>query len=108
MNITHAHPLRLVLLAVGFCALLLIAAPVLRADEPGIEVNDPIWIVKTLEQQAGKRVKVKLRSGQDVDGIVSKVGHHAVHLTQLAGMEFYDAAVRLDDISAVVVKARGK
>jgi len=56
----------------------------------------------------GKRVKLKLRSGQELEGTVAKVGAHAVHVAQLAGMDFYDAAVRLDDISAVVVKARSK
>jgi len=108
MKLLHAHLTQQMVLAAGLFIVLLMAVPVLHADEPGIEVNDPAWIVKTLEQQAGKRVKVKLRSGQDVEGTVSKVGHHAVHLMQLTGMDFYDAAVRLDDISAVIVKVRNK
>ena len=56
----------------------------------------------------GKRVKLKVRSGQELEGTVAKVGAHAVHVAQLAGMDFYGAAVRLDDISAVIVKARSK
>ena len=32
----------------------------------------------------------------------------AVARDLLVGMDFYDAAVRLDDVSAVVVKARSK
>lgn len=61
-----------------------------------------------LEHQMGKCVKPKLHSGQELEGTVAKVGTHAVHVAQLTGMDLYDAAVRLDDISAVVVKARSK
>lgn len=89
-------------------SLLLVNQTPLPADEPGIEVNDPAWAGKILEHQTGKRVELKLRSGQEIESTVAKVGAHAVHVAQLAGMDFYDAAVRLDDISAVVAKARGK
>jgi hypothetical protein len=107
----HSRPVSIIrFVAVAACVLagLLLAVPALHADEAGIEVNEASWIGKTLEHQAGKRVKLKLRSGQEIEGTVAKVGAHAVHVAQLAGMDFYDAAVRLDDISAVVVKARGK
>jgi hypothetical protein len=53
-------------------------------------------------------MKLKFCSGQEIEGTVAKVGAHAVNVAQLAGMGFYDATVRLDDVSAVVVKARGK
>lgn len=56
----------------------------------------------------GKRVKIKLLSGQDLDGKVAKVGTQAVVLSELGGMEFFDATLRLDQIAAVVVKARTK
>jgi len=56
----------------------------------------------------GKRVKVKLLSGQDLDGKVAKVGTQAVVLSELGGMEFFDATLRLDQVAAVVVKSRTK
>ncbi len=108
MRITGLLSVRSAIIAACFLSGLLFMIPVLHADEAGIEVNEPAWVGKTLEHQMGKRVKLRLRSGQEIEGTVAKVGAHAVHVSQLAGMDFYDAAVRLDDVSAVVVKARSK
>ena len=65
-------------------------------------------IASVLKQQVGKSATLKLASGQDLSGVVRQVGDHVVHLGALKGMEFYDAAVQLDDIAAVVVRARNK
>ena len=78
------------------------------ADETALDLNTSDVVRHALEQQSGKRVKVKLLSGQDVDGKVQKVGAQAVTLVELGGMDFFDATVRIDQIAAVIVKARGK
>src|SRR5690349_14505981 len=78
------------------------------ADEPTVDLNSPDAIKSALEQQVGKRVKIKLESGHDLDGKLAKVGSHAVQLTELAGMEFFDATVKLEEIAAVIVKVRTK
>jgi hypothetical protein len=108
MRVNYSSPVRPAAMAACLLAGLLLTAPVLHADEAGLDVNEPSWVARTLEHQMGKRVKLKLRSGQELEGTVAKVGTHAAHVAQLAGMDFYDAAVRLDDISAVIVKARNK
>ena len=54
----------------------------------------------------GKDVQLLLRSGQTVQGYVKSVGDHFVHLERLAGKDFYDALVRIDDISAVEARFR--
>ena len=95
--------LLLCVLAGGFAAV-----PVVMADESTVQVNSPDAVRQTLEQQQGKRVKVKLVSGQDLDGKVAKVGTHVVVLTELSGMEFFDATLRLDHVAAVIVRARTK
>jgi len=59
-----------------------------------------------LERQVGKRVKLRLVSGQDVEGTVVAVGTAAVHVARLAGLDFFDAIVRLDQIAAVIVRVR--
>lgn len=59
-----------------------------------------------LESDIGLPIKVRLRSGAELSGIVTKVGNGVVQLSELAGMEYYDAIVRIDDISAVIVKVR--
>ena len=81
-----------------------LAVPLTRAEEPTIEFNSPDVLRQILEQQVGKRVKVRFLSGQDVDGKVAKVGTQAVALTELSGMEFFDATIRLDQVAAVIVR----
>ncbi len=88
------------------CLLLAIPALPLSAEELQPDVNAADTIKQTLDQQVGKRAKVKLRSGQELDGKVLKVGSNGVHLAELTGMEFYDAVIRLDAIDAVIVRAR--
>jgi len=82
--------------------------PTVSAEEAVLDLNSPDAIKQALEQQVGKRVKVKLESGQDLEGKVAKVGSHAVQLSELSGMEFFDATVKLDEIAAVVVRVRTK
>jgi hypothetical protein len=97
-----------VLLAAA-CLLALVSAwsPAARAQAT-IDLNSPDSIRTTLDAQMKKRVRVKLVSGQDVEGTVSQLGTHAVLLTELAGQEFYDATVRLEQIAAVVVRRAGR
>ena len=55
-----------------------------------------------LEQRTGKRW-----SGQDLKGNVAKVGAHAVAISELVGMQFFDTTMLLDQIAALV-KVRSK
>ena len=76
-----------------------------KAQDAPLEVNaDAIKV--NLERQVGKRVRLRLISGQDVQGTVVVVGTAAVHVARLAGMDFFDAVVRLDQVAAVIVKMR--
>jgi hypothetical protein len=59
-----------------------------------------------LERQVGNRVRLRLLSGQDVEGTVVAVGTAAVHVGRLTGMDFFDGVVRLDQIAAVIVRVR--
>lgn len=78
------------------------------AQNSQIELSSSETIYRTIEQQVGKRVKLKLVSGQDIEGQVAKVGNEAVLLTELTGMEFFDATVRLNQVAAVIVRRAGK
>ncbi|MGC4098355.1 MAG: hypothetical protein QM706_14670 [Nitrospira sp.] len=84
------------------------ATTVMADEATSVDLNSPDVLKSALEQQAGKRVKLKLESGQDLEGKVAKVGSHAVQLAELTGMEFFDATVKLEDIAAVIVKVRTK
>ena len=79
-----------------------------QAQGSQADLNSTEIVRQTIEQSTGKRVKLKLVSGQDVEGQVAKVGTHAVALTELTGMEFFDATVRLDQVAAVIVRRAGK
>ena len=94
------------LLLASLLAVATLVGPTLAAaqDAP-MEVNaDAIKV--NLERQAGKRVRVRLVSGQDIEGTVVAVGTAGVHLARLGGMDFYDGVVRLDQIAAVIVRVR--
>jgi hypothetical protein len=78
------------------------------AQNTQIDLNNADSMRQAIEQHTGKRVKLKLLSGQDVEGVVSKIGSHAVSLTELTGMEFFDATIRLDQVAAVIVRRAAK
>lgn len=85
------------------------ASPSLFAsDDNEIDVAQAEAIRITLERQVGKRVLVKLAGGGEVEGVAKKVGPTAVHLSELSGKEFFDAVVRLDQVSAVIVRVKTK
>jgi ABC-type uncharacterized transport system ATPase subunit len=69
-----------------------------------VAANDSIGAVLT--KQTGKSVTLKLASGEELSGTVRVAGSNVVHLEKLSGKEFYDAAVDVDEIAAVIVRAR--
>lgn len=78
------------------------------AQNSQIDLSSSDTMRQAVEQHAGKRVKLKLISGQDIEGVVAKVGNQAISLTELTGMEFFDATVRLDQIAAVIARRAAK
>ncbi len=70
---------------------------------------DPKLSFKDTLQQAMAvpiRVTVHLRSGESLAGNIAGVGDHNVVLSSLSNRDFYDAVVRIEDISAIEVRAR--
>jgi len=59
-----------------------------------------------LKSLVGKKVYVTLDSGNTLAGFVKEVGNHFVHLEKLDGKEFFDALIRIEDISAIDTKFR--
>lgn len=93
--------LLLLSLGTGLATFELHAAEVVKLD---IQSSDTIKSI--LLRQTGKQVKLRLRNGEELGGVVNKVGDNVVQLSELTGKEFFDAAVSLDAISAVIVRAR--
>lgn len=84
--------------------LTLAAAQVGAAQELRIGANDTMQTV--IAAQKGKRVTVRVRSGQDLTGTVREVSGRLVHLGAISGREFFDAVVSLESIDAVQVRTK--
>jgi hypothetical protein len=76
------------------------------AQDAKLEIRDDDTVKSVLARHVGKRVSLVMGSGPDLTGTVVKVGTGVVHLGELQGREFFDAAVSLDKIGAVVVRTR--
>jgi hypothetical protein len=72
----------------------------------GAKFDVSLSMKDNLKTYMGKDVVVHLRSGKTLQGYVKSVGNDFVHLEKLAGREFYDAFVRIEDISAIEAKFR--
>ena len=101
---------RYVLGAVALGLVLAIASPAgslvstAMAQESASSAGNPGTIRQALEHQLGKRAKLKLVSGQDLEGKIAEVGNEVVIVDELTGMEFFGATVRIDQVAAVIVR----
>lgn len=63
-------------------------------------------IEKILIGQKGRKVTIRLGSGEDLTGTVRDVTGSLVQLSELSGKEFYDAVIVTRNIAAVIIRAR--
>ncbi len=94
------HPLRtsVLALALAFASSLAFAQPLVVNADDSIE--------KLLAAQKGRRVTVKLGPNDELTGVVRSVSPNVVHLGELAGREFFDAAVDIKQVRAVIVRTK--
>lgn len=94
---------KLVAVAMLVTGTMAMAAPMASADDvlkPGTTIRN------ILTDAIGKRVSVRLDSRDELEGTVTTVGDHLVHISKLAQRDYFDAFVSIDRISAVIVKTR--
>ncbi len=84
----------------------LIVSPNLFAQEAKFELNKGFGMKQILAGYEGKRIAVRLESGEELEGTLVTVGDQLVHLAKLSKRDFYDAVIRLDKINAVIFRAR--
>jgi hypothetical protein len=72
----------------------------------GVGFDTAASLADNIKSFSGKDVFVHLRSGKTVQGYVKSVGNALIHLEKLSGRDFYDALIRIEDISAIEVKFR--
>ncbi len=62
--------------------------------------------VLTKIEATGVKVDIILRNAKTYQGTVESVGHHNVRLKQTGSRSFYDAFIKIEDISAVEVQVQ--
>jgi len=73
-----------------------------------IDLQASDTILSILQKNTGQTVELRMKSGEKIAGKVEKVGDKLVHLAQLTGAEFFDAAVDTSDVAAVIVRTKSK
>jgi hypothetical protein len=90
-------------LIAAFAAAVALAAPAFAVE---LKVAAADTVESVANAQKGKRVTVRLRSGQEVTGTVVTVTNRVVQLGSVAGKEFFDAVVPLEAIEAIFVRTK--
>ena len=107
MRLPLAVPALALSLAASAAALSLAAPSALAqgAAQP-LAVAADATVEKVLAAQAGKRVTLKLGPGDELTGTVKLVTPKVVHLSEVAGREFFDAVVDTSRVVAVLVRVK--
>ncbi len=56
----------------------------------------------------GERVMLRMRSGQELSGLVRDSSERLVVLGEVSGREFFDAVIPVDAVEAVLVRVRDR
>ena len=72
----------------------------------GVSYNVNSSLADNLKSLIGKKVYVTLDSGKTFAGFVKEVGNHLIHLEKLEGKDYFDALLRIENISAIDTRFR--
>ena len=72
----------------------------------GAKFDTSISLADNLKGFIGKHVYLHLKSGKILQGYVKTVGYSLIHLEKLAGKDFYDALISIEEISAIEAQFR--
>ena len=71
-----------------------------------LQVGPNDTVESVLRAQKDKRVTLRLRSNQEITGVVRMSNARVVQIGAVSGREFFDAVVPLDAIDAVLVRTK--
>ena len=71
-----------------------------------LKVSPTDTVESVLAAQKGKRVTVRLRSGQEMTGTVALASAKLLQLSAPTGKDFFDAVIPLEAIEAVFVRTK--
>jgi hypothetical protein len=100
-----------IVLAILFSAAFLTLIAVVEAEAKVVAVEGMSYNVNSsmadnLKSLTGKNVYVTLNSGKTFIGFVKEVGNHLMHLEKLQGKDYFDALIRIEEISAIDARFR--
>ncbi len=72
----------------------------------GVSFNANAALADNLNALKGKKVQVSLESGESFTGLIKEVGTQLIHVEKLEGKEFFDALIKVKDISAISTRFR--
>lgn len=98
----------LVVLALFLMTGMTVFSPAARAEEAKFELKASTSLRDILTERTGKRTTLRMQSGEDIEGTIVLVGNSLVHVSRLAGKDFYDAVIEIDRINAVIMKVRDR
>ena len=98
-----------ILLAICLVAGIAIHITAAQAEAGVVAVDGAKFITaKTMEDNIrgfmGKKISLLMNSGQKVTGKVKAVKQGKVHMESLEGAKYYDALVKISDVSAVIAR----
>lgn len=76
------------------------------ASAQGVTVAGFDTVQSVVAAQKGKRVTLRLRSGQELTGTLRDATDRLAVLGELAGREFFDAVVPIEAVEAVIVRTK--
>ena len=79
------------------------AAPAFAAD---LKISPGDSIESVLTAQKDKRITLRLRSGQELTGVLKMVSPKMVQLSVLGGREYFDAVIPLESVEAVLIRTK--
>ena len=97
----------MMILAGGLAIALAASAATGQAQESPLTTSGSMHDV-LLRIGQGKDVELVLANGKSYRGKLGAVGDHSVIVTEIAGKELFDALIRLEDVSAVELRVRGR
>ncbi|CAN5437324.1 hypothetical protein BH11PSE11_BH11PSE11_22980 [soil metagenome] len=83
---------------------LIASAPMSSAEPLVVKPGDTLQ--KQIQAQTGKKITVRLQSGEELTGTVKLATNEILHLGELAGKEFFDAVIDPGKISAILIRTK--
>ncbi len=79
-------------------------SPISYAD--GLTIKPGDTLQKQISAFKGKKITIRLVSGEELTGTVKESTNELVQLSDLSGKEFFDAIIDVNKVSAILVKTK--